>query len=141
MPGPHRTAARDAAKARRCDAVELRFKQGMSYQQIADALGCGKTTAIKLVRDALAERMRETTHMRDALIGEQLAVIEAILDGLLPRVASGDSRAAEVIIKALDRHARLLGLDAPVRADVRVTDELTAQIMQLADELAGRPAP
>ena len=33
----------------------------------------------------------------------------------MPKATAGDARAAEAIIKALDRHARLLGLDAPVK--------------------------
>ncbi|ARF53089.1 hypothetical protein [Streptomyces gilvosporeus] len=48
-------------------------------------------------------------------IGKQLATLEALLDGLMPKATAGEARTAEVIFQALDRHARLLGIDAPVK--------------------------
>jgi DNA-binding Lrp family transcriptional regulator len=125
----------DRARLRECDAVEMR-RQGRTYQQIADALGVSRRTAWRRVQAALAERARETVGDRDALIGEQLAYIESVLDGHLPKAVRGDARSAEVVLRALERHARLLGLDAPVRHDVQVTDEMTARIKALADEIA-----
>lgn len=140
MSGPHRTAARDAARLAASDAVELR-RQGLSYQDIGERLGVDKKTAWTYVQRAMAERARATAKDRDALIGEQVAIIDTIIEGLLPKAAAGDARSAEVLLKALDRHARLFGLDAPVRVNATVTDEMTAQILALADELAGQPTP
>ncbi|KRV48793.1 hypothetical protein AQ490_23265 [Wenjunlia vitaminophila] len=128
-------SASDTARLREADAVELR-RQGKTYQQIADALGVSRRTAWRRVQAALAARARETVADRDALIGEHLAYIETVLEGLLPKAAKGDARAAEVVLKALERHAKLLGLDAPVRASITVTDEMTERIKALADELA-----
>lgn len=140
MPGPHRTAAKDAARLAASDAVQLR-RQGLSYQDIGARLGVDKKTAWTYVQRAMAERARETATDRDALIGEQVEIIDTIIEGLLPKAAAGDARAAEVLLKALERHARLFGLDAPVRVNATVTDEMTAQILALADELAGQPTP
>ncbi|WP_369183318.1 hypothetical protein [Streptomyces sp. Y1] len=132
---PHQRADITKAKLNASDAVEMR-RTGMTYQAIGDALGVNRKTAWRYVQDAMAERARETAPARDALIGEQLAVIETVLDGLLPKVATGDTRAAEVVIKAMDRHARLFGLDAPVRVKAELTDERIARVRQLAEQIA-----
>lgn len=129
------TSDSDRARLREADAVEMRAR-GATYQQIADALGVDKKTAYRRVQAALAARARETVGDRDALIGHQVAMIEAVLEGMLPRLAAGDPRAADMVLRALERQARLFGLDAPVRADVRVTDEMTERIKALADEIA-----
>ncbi|KJK55655.1 hypothetical protein UK12_27320 [Saccharothrix sp. ST-888] len=125
----------DEAKLRQADAVELR-RAGATYAQIGDALGVNRKTAWNYVQAALAERARETAPDRDALIGEQIAILDTVLEGLLPKAAKGETRAAEVVLKALDRHARLFGLDAPVRIKAELTDERIARVMQLAEEIA-----
>ncbi|MFD7410141.1 hypothetical protein [Kitasatospora purpeofusca] len=132
---PHQRADITEAKFRASDAVELR-RTGMTYQAIGAALGVDRKTAWTYVQKALAERARETAPDRDALLGEQLVVLETILDGLLPKAAAGDARAAEVVIRAMDRHARLFGLDAPVRIKTEPTDERIARIRALAEQLA-----
>lgn len=132
---PHQRADISKAKFRASDAVEMR-RRGMTYQQIGDALGVNRKTAWTYVQTALRERARETAPDRDALIGEQITVLETILEGLLPKAAAGDARAAEVVIRAMDRHARLWGLDAPVRIKTEPTDERIARIRALAEQIA-----
>ncbi|MFF9643671.1 hypothetical protein [Kitasatospora aureofaciens] len=132
---PHQRADITEAKFRASDAVEMR-RRGMTYQAIGDALGVNRKTAWTYVQTALAERARETAPDRDALLGEQIVVIETVLDGLLPKAAAGDARAAEIVLRAMDRHARLFGLDAPVRIKAELTDERIARVQQLAEQIA-----
>ncbi|MFD0408614.1 hypothetical protein [Kitasatospora sp. NPDC127116] len=132
---PHQRADITQAKFAASDAVEMR-RTGMSYRAIAAQLDVDPKTAWRYVQNALAERARETAPDRDALIGEQITVLETILEGLLPKAAAGDARAAEVVIRAMDRHARLWGLDAPVRIKTEPTDERIARIRALAEQIA-----
>lgn len=125
----------DTAKFNQAEAVELR-RSGMSYAAIGEQLGVDRKTAWRYVQGALAQRARETAPDRDALIGEQITVLETILEGLLPKAAKGDARAAEVVLRAMDRHAKLWGLDAPVRVKAELTDDRVARVMQLAEQLA-----
>jgi hypothetical protein len=125
----------DLAKMRQAEAIELRIA-GQTFAQIGDALGVDRKTAWRYVQAALAERARETAPDRDALIGEQITVLETILEGQLPKAADGDARAAEVIIRALDRQARLFGLDAPIRVKTELTDERIERVRALAERLA-----
>jgi hypothetical protein len=39
-------------------------------------------------------------------------------------------------VKTIERTAKLLGLDAPLKVNATVTDEMTARIKALAEELA-----
>jgi hypothetical protein len=135
--GPRRNQSQvDAARLREADAVEMR-RRGETYDRIAAALGYSdRSSARRAVQRALAARAKETTTDRDALIGEQIANLDTVLEGLLPKAAKGDARAAEVVLKALDRHARLFGIDAPVRIKAELTDERIARVMQLAEQLA-----
>ena len=52
------------------------------------------------------------------------------IDDPMPRLAAIDR-----IVRVMERRARLLGLDAPAKTDVRVSDVLDEQIQQLAAEL------
>ena len=54
----------------------------------------------------------------------------------MPKVVKGDVRSNEALVKLLDHQAKLLGLYAPVRANVTVTDEMTARVIALADQIA-----
>jgi transcriptional regulator with XRE-family HTH domain len=130
------TAERDEAEFRRADAVELRRQEGLTYAAIGERLGVDRKTAWTYVRGAMAARARETAPDRDALIGEQLVYLDTVLEGQLPKAAAGDSRAAEVVLRALDSHARLFGLNAPIRVKTEITDERVARIRALAEQLA-----
>ncbi|OPC79946.1 hypothetical protein B4N89_02390 [Embleya scabrispora] len=110
---------------------------GRSYEAIADELGYYDASGAKKAVDrALVRRAAEQQDDRAMLRQRELDLIDHCIRGLAAGIHSGVPRAIEVALKASERRARLLGLDEPVRADVRVTDELTAQVMQLADELA-----
>lgn len=45
-------------------------------------------------------------------------------------------QAIDRLLRIQERRARLLGLDAPVKRDLTLTDERTARIEALAEELA-----
>lgn len=123
--------------ALRADQVAILYtRERLSFREIADRLGCDVKTAHDGWKRARANHAREAAEALDAWRGEQLATLEALIDGLMPKALQGDTRAAEVIIKAIERTAKTLGTDAPVKASVTVTDEMTARIKSLAEELA-----
>lgn len=135
-----RTLRRDASAAREIQAVDLRV-MGYSYAAIADKLGYyDRSGARKAILSALQGAAVEQAADRAALVQRELELIDACILGLAEQIRRGVPRAVEVALRASERRARLLGLDAPVRASVTVTDELTAQVMALADELAEQDA-
>ncbi|MFJ5802690.1 hypothetical protein [Streptomyces decoyicus] len=126
----------DIGDQRADEAVILRTRERLGFREIADRLGCDVKEAYEAWKRGRARYGIEAAASLDAWRGEQLATVEALIDGLMPKALKGDARAAEVIVKALERAAKSLGTDAPVRANVTVTDEMTARIKALAEELA-----
>jgi hypothetical protein len=127
---------RDIARQREDDVVRLRTRERLTWKQIAAEMGCDDKTCREAWARARAKSHQDAAEALDAWRGEMLATCEAILDGLMPKVLAGDPRAAEAATKVIERTARLLGLDAPLRVNATVTDEMTARIKALAEELA-----
>lgn len=147
-----------AGRARR--AVWLRVVAGKTYQEIADTLWpcpahtpnglatctlCGPlyrthTGAMRAVRAHLNDELpMPSGEQRAAYVQEQNAALRelasrAMRDALNPQASIAErSRANAAAVRALQRQARLLGLDAPTV--VQIDDALTAEIQALVDEL------
>lgn len=118
------------------EVVLLYTRERLGFRQIAERLGCDVKNAHEAWKRARARYAQDAAESLDAWRGEQLATLDAIVDGMMPKALAGDPRAAEVIIKALDRTARTLGSDAPVKVNATITDEMTARVKALAEELA-----
>lgn len=102
-----------AAMDRACQAFALR-RAGLGYAAIAVELGCSAPTAKSCVDQWLgfmAEHLREDH-------ADVLAIEVDRLDGLTetyyPLALAGDGKAAEVVLRVMERRARYLGLDAKI---------------------------
>ena len=89
-----------------------------------------------MVKRALREAVREPAEGLRTLELERLDTLYAkvviiIETGSTNEVLNGIDRA----LRIMERRSKLLGLDAPMKQDLRVTDRLDAQIEQLAAEL------
>jgi hypothetical protein len=108
-----RTPCRDAAAVDgEAQALALR-KDGHSYQQIAKIQNCSVACAWKRVQRSI-ERLREQVdeaaeHVRDI----ELARLDEAVLALMPRVRDGDDKAIASMIRAMERRAKMLGLDSP----------------------------
>lgn len=92
-------------------ALELR-KAGASYQAIGDTLGMSKTRAYELVMEGLKELNERVAEGAQEVRRMELERIDGILLALYPQ--RKNPRVADSILRAMDRRARLMGLDAPV---------------------------
>ena len=93
------------------EAVELRIKR-YSYQQIANALGIGKTEAYQLVQTALQETHQMCSEKTDELRALELQSLDELERGLWTRFAQDDDlAAASLILKAKESRAKLTGLN------------------------------
>lgn len=120
---------------RKADAVALALS-GMSYGQIAERVGyADRGAAWRAVMSVLRENVPANVDELRAVEGARL---DALLTAYFARAMRGDLRAAEFVLRVIDKRNRLFGLDAPVRVDVRTTD-LDAQIEGLLSELAALP--
>lgn len=152
------TAQRDA------EALELR-KRGLSYSEIARALGyANEGGAHKAVQRGLqaivaepAQDVRELELARlDVLWKRALKALErhhvTVSNGRV--VYLGDTpieddtqalQAIDRLLKIQERRARLIGLDAPVKHEVRNVSAIDAEIERLLESMGARgqaaPAP
>lgn len=111
-----------ARQERQAEAVRLR-REGHTFREIARLMKITLKEADKLVKEAFAEnavRSRETVEQMVQLHNERL---DWMLNSLRKEINAGSARAVEVAVKLLDRQARLLGLDAPAKQEVKVKYE------------------
>ena len=97
-------------------AVEAR-RAGAAYDDIARQLGYrDKSGAYRAVRAGLAKALREPA---DDLRALELARLDRLQLAHWQKAAAGDAAATHTVLKIMERRAKLLGLDAPIRVDVR----------------------
>lgn len=144
---------------RRTRVLAMRI-EGHGNHEIAAALGITEQLASKDYRAAMDAREADLGKTRAELLPLEVAKLDALeraawkvlrtrhvlaqqgkivcgtdgkpLEDDAPVLASVDR-----ILKIAERRARLLGLDAPLRAKVEVTDAIDADIERLVAELAG----
>lgn len=110
--------ATSAAKARRLErqakALELR-RMGKGYVEIAGLLGIGKSQAHRLVTAGLADARAQVDAEASELKAEEISRLDAMLAGLWPDARKGQQGAVDRVLRIMERRAKLLGLDAPIR--------------------------
>jgi hypothetical protein len=102
-----------AMKAER--ALSLRLG-GATYEQIARQLGySNRGGAYNLVHQALKAMLREPAEQVREL---EVARLDTMVLAYTPAMLRGDVKAGGMLLHVMERRARLLGLDAPVRVDL-----------------------
>src|SRR6266542_3076396 len=112
----HKTSERFlAAHDRQLRALELR-KKGRDYRYIATSLEyAGPSGAYQAVMTALKETLREPA---DEVRKLELDRLDAMLTAIWPLALAPDLKAQEQVLRLMDRRARYLGLDSPIRVDI-----------------------
>lgn len=160
---PQRIARRrtEQSQERAARALELR-RRHLSYDQIARELGyANRSCAYHAVARARKALMTEASEdiKRDELarlddlarFAERFLRMKHLLvsQGRVMRDPDTDQPLIDItpnlaaldrLIKIQERRARALGTDAPLRAEVRSTSRLDAEIEQLLADLTGRQA-
>lgn len=151
MASPKRRSSsprRDARSAvRRKTALALRV-EGCTLAQIGAKLGITKQSVHKQLEIELSEVAAERKDLAEHQLAFELEQIDLVIRGMAPKTAQGDAKAGATLLRAMERRAKLLGLDAPDKhehlVDVRkLSDaELDSEIARLAAEAgaAGDPS-
>lgn len=126
------------------DAKAARMRTlGFSYRQIARQLEFGssasahravKRALAEVVRDAGEELLKLELERMDAMLVQAIDVVDKSADPLV-KLAGIDR-----VLKVSESRRRLLGMDAPTRRELRITDSTDAAIEQLAAEVAALEA-
>lgn len=119
------------------EALRLRLA-GWTVRRIADHLHVSETTAWGRLDAAMADLVNP--------LAEQMRVIEgARLDALQAAhwdaaVSGKNLRAAEYVLRLIDRRAKLFALDGPIEVNVTETDQTDIALLELVREAQARNA-
>lgn len=108
------SAAKALSLQRQQAALELR-RAGQGYTEIANRLGIGKSQAHRLVQAGLAETKEQIAAEAGELKAEELSRLDGMLAGLWTDARKGNHGAVDRVLRIMERRAKLLGLDAPVK--------------------------
>lgn len=112
------TNVNSAAKARKIEsqgkALEMR-RMGMGYEEIAQKLECSKSTAHGYIKTAMADARAQIEADAREMKAEEISRLDGMLRGLWPDARKGSHGAVDRVLKIMERRAKLLGLDAPVK--------------------------
>ena len=95
-------------------AISLR-REGQSFSQIGQTLGITKQSAHHLVKtalDRLADETREITAQWRALEADRLDCLQV---AAWDKAIEGNLPAIDRVLKIMERRAKLLGLDQPIK--------------------------
>ncbi|MBP2703496.1 hypothetical protein JOL79_06750 [Microbispora sp. RL4-1S] len=137
---PASTAQRAKTAARRRRAIELHLA-GYTWQDIADMLGySGRNAAHKDVDRALQQMHAETITTAVEMRDRDLLALAALQAAFWSQAMAGDDKAARVILRVMDRRARLTGADAATTIKHVMTSELDERIEGLLDRMRAAAA-
>lgn len=106
--------ARLAAIERRRQCVELRLS-GASVGAIAGKLGLSKSTVHKHLTKAMVEATEALDRPASEIKALELARLDRLLLAVWGNASKGDVQHVDRALKIMERRAKLLGLDAPLR--------------------------
>lgn len=95
-------------------ALELR-RAGMAFSAIAAHIGISKSRAHELVCAGLEDARDQIAATSNELRAEEVSRLDGMLEKVYPKAAQGDLLAVDRVLKIMERRAKLLGLDAPIR--------------------------
>lgn len=98
-------------------ALDLRIA-GVSYRDIAKAIGLSPSGAHKAVDRALAEIAEQTNEKAERVRSIELQRLDKMSTAVWKEVVNGNYAAIDRALRIQERRSRLLGLDAPERKDV-----------------------
>lgn len=108
----------DAAQTkRRKTALQLRV-EGKTLEHIGRALGVSKQRAHQIVQAEIEQAQDETRRLAHTALHLELERVDFVLRSLTPAVLKADPKAATAFLKAMERRAKLLGLDRPEKHEV-----------------------
>lgn len=123
-------------------ALELR-RAGVSYDVIAQQLGWSNGSgAWQAVQRAMRRTLRDagTEQVRD----QELDRLDRMQQAVWSRALQGDLPAVGTVLRIMERRSRLLGLDAPVTAQIQVEhfdgNSIDAEVARLIATLEAKPA-
>lgn len=100
-------------------ALDHRLK-GLSYRDIADEMGMDRSTVYRYVHAAIKRIQKKYTEKANTLVTMERQKLDKLEVYLLKATREGDIKAATIMLKIMERRAKLLGLDEPSKSEVKI---------------------
>ena len=121
--------------AKQTKAMELLIR-GATYEEIAEQAGYSdRSNAHSSIKNALQKRARERDELADVALTLMLERIDRLLHVHYLKAIDGDHKSTELVLKMLDRQAKLLGLDAGVTVTVQGESLLDRELVALTQQM------
>lgn len=91
---------------------------GATYADIGSMMGISSTGAYKAVLRAIQRLAEQTTETADEYRRLELERLDKMQRNLWTQTLQGSQGAVDRVLKIMERRAKLLGLDAPVKQDI-----------------------
>lgn len=121
------------------DQVFDMFTRGESFRAMSRATGIALSTLHKMVKQIGAEYVTDRYGDRNAVVGRELAILDALTRGNLKAAQNGNHAAATIVLQASRERRRLLGLDAALKSEVTIRTPQDVEIERLVSMLAEVP--
>lgn len=139
-PGPKR-GKDPLTLERKRKAVVLKIR-GATYAEIASALGVTRETAMIWVRAEMKIAAQELRDASEVLLAEMVTQCDALIERMSREVygpKGPDPECARVLLRAIERKAKLLGIEAPdTKIDVTLVNNAIGPVVEAI--LAAIPA-
>lgn len=135
--GAKTAPAKVPAAIRREKTLELRAS-GRSIRAIADELGVSKSQVQRDIEKELKAAAEGRKKIAGLIIDLELAKLDALEEKAWEHITDGELSAIDRVLRAMERRAKLLGLDKTGEAgDTGSLDDLVAAIEQMRE---GQPS-
>lgn len=118
-----RTKSEAANREARRKQVAANLLAGLTYRQMAEALGVSLGTITKDVRLIIDHWRKEQVEDVDGWMQVQLRRLDTMLKAIWNDVLNGDLKAADTALRIIERQSKLLGLDRLERSIVDWREE------------------
>lgn len=120
--------------------VEMKHRQGLSFAKVAEKLGISESQAHRDYRDAIDAAFKPTV---EEFVLEEADRLQLVYQRFLPDMLQRDDnerafKAADKVLKVSEQRAKLLGLNAAVKFEVK--GERVSELDTLAEAVAAEVA-
>lgn len=126
-PRRKRSSKKQLALIERRELFFDEYKKGLSYRQIAKKFKVSHMMVAHDVRSYLMDHriigIQNVSEYRQV----QMERIQTAFGAIWPSVVKGNMGAVTVMVRLMEREAKLLGLDAPTKVDIRARIEALAR--------------
>lgn len=144
MAGDLDPVRRAEARERNWAQADLVFEmhlRGETFREMHKATGIPTSSLHKMVRQLSAEYVNQRYGDRNAVIGRELAILDALTQKNLKPAQNGEKAAADIVLAASRDRRRLLGLDAATAVELTVKTPTDHEIERLLSQLGTLETP